>query len=83
MTAYVSVSIHIIRFVGTTAELQKASITIVCLYLCPPVRPSVRMEQLGAQLTDFHEIRYLNIFQKSIQKIQILIPSDKNNGILS
>ena len=32
---------------------------------------SVRMEQLGSHWTGFHEIRYLRIFRKSVEKIQI------------
>ena len=30
--------------------------------------------------TDFYEILYLSIFRKSVEKIQILLNSDKNNG---
>jgi hypothetical protein len=30
--------------------------------------------------TDFHEIRYLSIFQKSVQKMQVPLKSDKNNS---
>jgi hypothetical protein len=33
-------------------------------------RSSVRMEQLGSHWTDFHEIWYLSIFRKPVQKIQ-------------
>jgi len=29
---------------------------------------------------DFHEIRYLSIFRKSVAKIQVPLNSDKNNG---
>ena len=31
-------------------------------------------------LTKFHEILYLRIFPKDVQKIQVLLKSDKNNG---
>jgi hypothetical protein len=41
---------------------------------------SVRVEHLGSQRTDFREIRYLSIFLKFVQKIQISLKSDKNNG---
>jgi hypothetical protein len=44
------------------------------------IRPSVRMEQLGSQLTDFHVIFYLHIFRKTAKKIQVLLKSDKNEG---
>jgi len=39
----------------------------------------VRMKQLSSQWTDFHEIRYLSIFRKSIEKIRVSLKSDKNN----
>ena len=50
--------------------------------VCPSVRPSSYMERLGSHLTDVHEIRYLSIFffRKSVQKIQISLQSDKNDG---
>ena len=44
------------------------------------VLPSVRMGQLGSHWTDFHEILYLSILRKSVEKIQIPLKSDKNNG---
>jgi hypothetical protein len=57
-------------FLGAFAKLRKA--TIIC--------PSIRMKQLGSQWTDFHEVLHLSIFLKSVQKIQISLKSDKNNG---
>ena len=42
------------------------------------IRPSVRMEQLGTHWTDFHEILYLSITRKSVEKIQVSLKSDKN-----
>jgi len=38
------------------------------------------MEKLGSHCKDFHEILYLNIFRKSIEKFQVWLKSDKNNG---
>jgi hypothetical protein len=38
------------------------------------------MEQWGSQLTDFHEIWYLRIFQKRVEKIQVWLNSNKSNG---
>ena len=38
------------------------------------------MEQLGPQWTDFHEICYLSIFRKSVEKIKISSKSDNSNG---
>ena len=37
------------------------------------------MKHLDNNWTDFKKIRYLNIFQKSEEKIQISLKSDKNN----
>jgi hypothetical protein len=41
------------------------------------------MEQLGSHWTDFHEMRYLSIFRKSVQEIQVSLKYDKNNGYLT
>jgi len=48
------------------AKLRKATISFVM-----SVRPSVHTEQLCSHWTDFHEIRYLIIFRKLSEKIQI------------
>ena len=42
------------------------------------------MEQLGfgCQWTDFREICYLSIFQKSVNKLQVSLKLDKNKGYL-
>jgi len=47
------------------AKLRKSNISFAM-----SVRPSVRMEQLGFHWTDFHVIRYLRIFRKSVEEIQ-------------
>jgi len=44
------------------------------------VQPSVGMEQLDSHQTDICEIRYLSIFRKYVEKIQISLKSNKNNG---
>ena len=44
------------------------------------VRPSVCMEQLRSYWTDFHDISYMGIFRKSVEKIQVSLNSDTNNG---
>jgi len=44
------------------------------------VRPSVCMEQLSSLWTVFCEIWYLSILRKSVEKIQVPLKSDKNNG---
>jgi hypothetical protein len=38
---------------GVFVKLRKATIGFV-MAVCPSVRPSVRMEQLGSHWTDFH-----------------------------
>jgi len=63
------------NFLGTSAKLRKAVASFVI-----SVRPSVRMEKLGSHWTDFHEIWYLSIFLKYVEKIQVSLKSDKNNG---
>jgi hypothetical protein len=37
------------------------------------------MEQLGSHWTDFHEIWYLGVFQKTVEEIQVSLKSNKNN----
>jgi hypothetical protein len=37
------------------------------------------MEQLGSQLTDFHEMWYFMIFHKSVEQIQVPLKYDKNS----
>jgi hypothetical protein len=46
------------------------------------VRPFVRKEQLGSHYTGFDEILYLSFFRKCVEKIQVSLKSDKNNGDL-
>jgi len=43
---------------------------------------SVQLEQLGYHWKDFHEIWYLSIFRKSVEKIQVSLKSDKAKGTL-
>jgi hypothetical protein len=62
------------------AKLQKANITFVLSIFRSSVCLSVHAEQLGSHWTDFHEILYLNISRKSVDKIQVSLKSDKNNG---
>ena len=60
---------------GAFAKLRNAAISFimsVCL--------SVRMEQLGSQWKDSHEIWFSSIFLKYVEKIQIYLQPDKNNG---
>jgi hypothetical protein len=65
----------ILPFLVLFAKLRKANINFVI-----SIRPSVRMEQLGSHPTDFHEIIYLVIFRKPVEKIQVSLKCGKNNG---
>jgi hypothetical protein len=53
---------------GAFAELRKATISFVMSVL-----PSVHVEQLDSYWTDFHEIRYLNVFRKNRRDISRII----------
>jgi len=67
---------HSFLFLGAFANLRKNEFQLrhVCL--------SVRIEQLGSQRKNFHEIWYLSILRKSVEKIQFWLKYDKNNGLL-
>jgi len=41
------------------------------------------MEQRGSRWIDFHEILYLSIFRKSVEKTQVSLKSYKNNGYIN
>ena len=60
---------------GTFAQFRKATNSCV-MFFCP----SSRMEQLGFNWTDIHEIWCLRIFRKSVEKLQVSLKWDKNNG---
>jgi hypothetical protein len=59
---------------GAATPLRKATVSFTS------VRPSDRTEHFSAHWTDFHEIWYLRIFKKSIEKIQVSLKSDNYNG---
>jgi hypothetical protein len=40
------------------------------------------MEHLGSHGADFHEILYLIVFRKSVEKIQVPLKSDENKRVL-
>ena len=48
-------------------------------HVCPFACPSA-WNNASRKWTDFHEIRYLRIFRKSVEKIQVSVKSDKNKG---
>ena len=56
---------------GTFAKLQQATISLVL---------SFRIEQLCCHWKDVNEIWYLNVYLKSIEKIQVSLKTGKNNG---
>jgi len=43
------------------------------------VHPSVRMQQLGSHLKEFHEILYWSNIRRYVEEIQVTLKSDKNN----
>ena len=53
-------------FLGEFAKFRKATVSFVM-----SVRPSVRMEQIGSLWTAFHEIWYLSIFRKYVERFQV------------
>jgi hypothetical protein len=65
---------NIIKMHGTTIIKKYHWFCHVCL--------SVRTEQLGSHLTDFHKICYLNIFRKKLSKKYKFLKIGKNNGTL-
>jgi hypothetical protein len=46
-----------LSLLGAFAKLPKVIISFA-MSVCPPVRPSVRMQKLGSHWSDFHEIRF-------------------------
>ena len=42
---------------------------------------SVRMEQLGSQWKEFHEIRYFSISRKSLEKIELSLEYEKTSTL--
>jgi hypothetical protein len=53
-------------------------VTIIFVMSVP--RLSLCMQQIGFYWTDFREIWYSRIFRKSVEKIEVSLKSDKNNG---
>ena len=66
---------YALQFLGAFAKFLRATINFV-MSVCS----SVRMEQFFFHWTDFHEIWYLSILLKSLEKIQIPSKYDKSNG---
>ena len=62
-------------FLGEFPLLRKATSSFVM-----SVRLSTRMESLDSHWTDLHEMWYLRVFRKSVEKIQVSLKSNKNKG---
>jgi hypothetical protein len=62
-----------VYFYALSEKFRKATISFVV-----SVRVYVRMEQLVSHWTDFHEIWYLNIFRKYVEKIEVLLKGEEN-----
>jgi hypothetical protein len=60
-------SIAVEEILGEFAKLRKGTINFIM-----SVRLSVRMEQLGSDWTDFHEILYLRIFRKTRENSSLI-----------
>jgi len=56
----------------TQIKFTDVSVPIIQL---PAVFRRVRMERHGSHLTDFYEIRHLNIIPKSVEKIRVSLES--------
>jgi len=50
-------------FLGAFEKLREVTKISFVMSVCP----SVRMEQLGSQWTDFNKIVYLSVFRKSVE----------------
>ena len=65
---------------GAFSKLRKTTVSVVmclCLSVRPPVRPHGTTRSLW---TNIHEILYLKIFWKSVERIRVSLKADKNNG---
>ena len=63
---------------GAFAKLRKATTSHV-MSVCLSVRLSVCMAQLCSPWTDVHDIWYLSVFRKFVEKIQVSLKSENNN----
>jgi len=58
---------------GALAKLWKL-ISGLVMFVCP-----FAWNKLSSHWPDFHEVRYLTIFRKCVEKIKVSLKSDKNN----
>jgi hypothetical protein len=66
------------EFLGPSEKLRKATLRFV-VSVRQSVCPSVRMEQLGSNVTDFHEILYWSSFRKTASHIQVQLKLTNSN----
>ena len=59
---------------GAFAKVRKATVSFVT-----SVCPSLQMEQLSSHWTDIHEISYISVFRKSVEKTKCLLTSENSN----
>jgi len=74
-------SAHLVRskkqspYLGAFAKLRKATVSSA-ISVHFSVYQSVRMQKLGSHWTEFHEIRYVGNFKKSVVLRQVSLKSD-------
>jgi hypothetical protein len=68
-----------LRFYARSQSCEKQLVASSCLSVCLLVSLSVEMEQISSQWTNCHEISYLKIFRKSVEKLQVSLKFDKSN----
>jgi hypothetical protein len=68
------------RDIEWTGTATISVVIYICLSVCLSARLFVRMEQLSSHWSDFNEIGCLSFFEKSVEKFQVLLKSDKNKG---
>jgi hypothetical protein len=78
------ISILVLRVFGAFDKMGKVNVAFVmCVCVCVCVCVSVHTERLGYRWKDFHAIWYWRIFRKSVEKIQVALKFDKNNGFFT
>ena len=78
LTYTIRTRINFCSFLAASKNCEKRRLASSCLSVCP----FVRMEQRGCYWTNFHEIWYLSIFRKYVQKIHVSLKYDENKRYL-
>jgi hypothetical protein len=65
---------NMFRFYALSKNCEKRLLASSCL--------SVYNKQLDSYWPDFHEIWYLSIFRRTVEKIHVSLIADKNTGTL-